>query len=123
MTGGKDEKMKAHHRLKVWRRSIDFVIEIYKLTEKFPKSELYGLTNQMRRAAVSIASNLAEGAGRNSKKEFKQFLSISQGSIAELETQLIISEKLGFCSGIDDLFSELDEISKMIVGLIKSLGK
>ena len=123
MTGGKDEKMKAHHRLKVWRRSIDFVIEIYKLTEKFPKSELYGLTNQMRRAAVSIASNLAEGAGRNSKKEFKQFLSISQGSIAELETQLIISEKLAFCSGIDDLFSELDEISKMIIGLIKSLGK
>jgi four helix bundle protein len=113
--------MKAHHKLKVWQRSIDFVTEIYKLTEKFPKSELYGLTNQMRRAAVSIPSNLAEGAGRNSKREFKQFLSISQGSVAELETQLLIAEKLGYCSGIDNLYSELDEISKMIIGLIKSL--
>ncbi len=113
--------MKAHHKLKVWQRSIDFVVEIYKLTEKFPKSELYGLTNQMRRAAVSIASNLAEGAGRRSKNEFKQFLSISQGSIAELETQLIISEKLNFSSDIDNLISELDEISKMNIGLSKSL--
>jgi four helix bundle protein len=113
--------MKAHHKLKVWQRSIDFVIEIYKLTEEFPKSELYGLTSQMRRAAVSIASNISEGAGRNSRKEFKQFLSISQGSVAELETQLIIAEKLGYCSDINSLFSELDEISKMIIGLIKTL--
>ncbi len=113
--------MKAHHKLKVWQRSIDFVIEIYKLTEEFPKSELYGLTGQMRRAAVSIASNISEGAGRNSRKEFKHFLSISQGSVAELETQLIIAEKLDYCSDINTLFSELDEISKMIVGLMKSL--
>ena len=70
---------------------------------------------------MSIPSNLAEGAGRISKKEFKRFLSISQGSVAELETQLIIAEKLGYCSGIDNLYSELDEISKMIIGLIKSL--
>jgi four helix bundle protein len=91
------------------------------LTEEFPKSELYGLTSQMRRAAVSIASNISEGAGRNSRKEFKQFLSISQGSVAELETQLIIAEKLGYCSDINSLFSELDEISKMIIGLIKTL--
>jgi four helix bundle protein len=118
---GEEEKMKAHHKLKVWQRSIDFVIEIYKLTEEFPKSELYGLTSQMRRAAVSIASNISEGAGRNSRKEFKQFLSISQGSVAELETQLIIAEKLGYCSDINSLFSELDEISKMIIGLIKTL--
>ena len=97
---GAEKAMKAHHKLKVWQRSIDYVIEIYKLTEKFPKSELYGLTNQMRRSAVSIASNIAEGAGRSGKKEFKQFLSISQGSVAELETQLIISERLGYCSDI-----------------------
>jgi four helix bundle protein len=75
----------------------------------------------MRRAAVSIASNIAEGAGRNSKKEFHRFLSISQGSIAELETQLIISENLGYCSDIKNLLNELDEISKMIIGLMKSL--
>ena len=117
------DNMKAHHKLKVWQRSIDFVLEIYKLTEKFPKSELYGLNNQMRRAAVSIASNLAEGAGRNRKKEFKQFLSIPQGSASELETQIIIANRLGYCPDIDHLISELDEISKMIIGLIKSLEK
>ena len=114
--------MKAHHKLKVWQRSVDFVAEIYQLTERFPRSEIHGLTSQMRRAAVSIPSNLAEGAGgRRSGKEFKQFLSISQGSVAELETQLIIAERLGYCSGIDELFGELDEISKMIIGLAKRL--
>ena len=113
--------MKAHHKLQVWQRSIKFVTEIYQLTEKFPQSELYGLINQMRRAAVSIASNIAEGAGRSGKKEFKRFLSIAQGSIAELETQLIIAENLGYCSDIHGLLSELDEISKMIIGLMKSL--
>jgi four helix bundle protein len=63
--------MKSHHKLMVWQRSIDFIVEIYKLTDKFPKEEQYGLISQMRRAVVSIASNIAEGAGRNSKKEFK----------------------------------------------------
>ena len=116
-----EKAMKAHHKLKVWQRSIDYVIEVYTLTEKFPKSELYGLTNQMRRSAISIASNIAEGAGRSGKKEFKKFLSISQGSVAELETQLIISERLGYSSDINNLFSELDEISKMIIGLTKKL--
>jgi four helix bundle protein len=113
--------MKAHHKLKVWQRGIDFVAEIYQLTEKFPRSEMHGLTSQMRRAAVSIPSNLAEGAGRESRKEFTRFLSISQGSVAELETQLIIANRLGFCSEIDDLFTELDELSKMIVGLRRSV--
>lgn len=113
--------MKAHHKLKVWQRSITLVTEIYKLTEKFPDSELYGLINQMRRAAVSIASNIAEGAGRSGKKEFRRFLSMSQGSVAELETQLIIAENLGYCSDIKDLLNELDEISKMIFGLMTSL--
>ena len=113
--------MKAHHKLKVWQRSVDFVAEIYQLTERFPRSEIHGLTSQMRRAAVSIPSNLAEGAGRRSEKEFKQFLSISQGSVAELETQLIIAERLGYCTGIDELFGESDEISKMIIGLAKRL--
>ena len=113
--------MKSHHKLQVWQRSIKFVTEIYQLTETFPQSELYGLINQMRRAAVSIASNIAEGAGRSGKKEFKRFLSMAQGSIAELETQLIIAENLGYCSDIKSLLNELDEISKMIIGLMKSL--
>ena len=113
--------MKAHHNLLVWQRSIRFVTDIYKLTETFPKNELYGLINQMRRAAVSIAANIAEGAARNSKREFNRFLSMAQGSVAELETHLIISENLGYCSDIRSLLNELDEISKMIVGLMKSL--
>ena len=95
--------------------------KIYQLTEKFPRNELHGLTSQMRRAAVSIASNVAEGAGRESKKEFMQFLSISQGSVSELETQLIIAHRLGYCSEIDYLLTELDEISKMIIGLRRSV--
>ncbi|MBW1937083.1 MAG: four helix bundle protein [Deltaproteobacteria bacterium] len=92
--------MKAHHNLKVWKRSVDYVVKIYKLTEGFPKDEQYGLSSQMRRAALSIASNIAEGAGRNSKNEFRQFLSIAQGSVSELETQLIIAEKLSYCANI-----------------------
>jgi four helix bundle protein len=113
--------MKAHHKLKVWQRAIDFVTTIYKLTERFPKEEMFGLTSQMRRAAVSIASNIAEGAARGSKAEFRKFLAIAQGSISELETQILISHKLGFCTEHEALLSELDEISRMIVGLRKSI--
>jgi len=113
--------VKAHHRLKVWQRAIDLVIEIYKLTERFPKEEVYGLMSQMRRAAVSIPSNIAEGAARGTQREFRKFLSIAQGSVAELETQLIIASRLGFCQGVDKFLSELDEISRMIVGLRKTL--
>jgi four helix bundle protein len=112
--------MKAHHRLKVWQRAIDFVTDIYKLTERFPKEEIYGLTSQMRRAAVSIPSNIAEGAARGSKAEFRKFLAIAQGSISELETQIIISSNLGFCTPHENFLSDLDEISRMIVGLRKS---
>ena len=88
--------IKIHKDLDVWKKSMDLVEGVYRLTKSFPDSEKYGLTNQMRRCAVSIPSNIAEGAGRNSKKEFKQFLYISLGSISELETQLIISSKLNY---------------------------
>ncbi len=111
--------MKGHHKLEVWKRSIEFVTTIYKLTESFPKSEVYGLVQQMRKSAVSIPSNIAEGAGRNSKNEFKQFLSIAQGSTAELETQILIARNLGFIENPESLLIELDELSKM---LIDSLG-
>lgn len=79
------------------------------------------MTNQMRRAAVSIPSNIAKGAGRTDEKEFKRFLSIDQGSPSELETQMIIAEKIGYALNIEKFVSELDEISKMIIGLMKSL--
>jgi four helix bundle protein len=113
--------LKGHHKLEVWKRSIEFVTAIYKLTESFPKSEIYGLVQQLRRSAISIPSNIAEGAGRNSKNEFKQFLSIAQGSIAELETQLLIARNLGFVKEPESLLIELDELSKMIIGLAMAL--
>ena len=104
----------------VWKKSIQFVKKIYEITSKFPDTEKYGLTNQMRRCAVSVPSNIAEGAGRNSKKEFKQFLYISLGSISELETQLIISTELNYQMD-NSLLDELNEIRKMLFGLIKSI--
>ena len=113
--------MKGHHKLDVWKRGIEFVTKIYKLTESFPRSEIYGLVQQMRKSAVSIPSNIAEGAGRNSKNEFKQFLSIAQGFLAELETQLLISRNLGFVKELDSLLIELDELSRMIIGLVRTL--
>jgi four helix bundle protein len=113
--------LKGHHKLEVWKRSIEFVTAIYKLTESFPKSEIYGLVQQLRRSAISIPSNIAEGAGRNSKNEFKQFLSIAQGSIAELETQLLIARNLCFVKEPESLLIELDELSKMIIGLAMAL--
>ena len=100
---------------------MDFVTMLYKKTATFPKEEIYGLTNQMRRAAVSIPSNIAEGAARKSNKEFIQFLHIALGSTVEIETQLIISKNLKFID--DESFIELDkernEIGRMLFGLIK----
>jgi four helix bundle protein len=82
--------------LKIWQDAINLGVEIYKLTKLFPSDEKFGLVSQMNRCAVSISSNIAEGAGRNNKKEFRQFLGIAQGSACELESQLIISQKLNF---------------------------
>ena len=113
--------MRNFRELKVWEKAHHFALDVYRQTQLFPSEERFGLTVQLRKAAVSIPSNIAEGAARNSQKEFRQFLSISQGSLAELETQLIIADKLGYCSRIEPLLEELDEISKMIIGLAKSL--
>ena len=113
--------VKTHKDLDVWKKSIDFVTQLYNVTTAFPKEEIYGLTNQLRRAAVSIPSNIAEGAARKSNKEFIQFLHIALGSSAELETQLIISNNLKFMN--DETFHEIDkkrnEIGKMLFGLIR----
>ena len=86
----------THKDLDIWKLGIELVEKVYKTTAKYPKEEVYGLTNQMRRASVSIPSNISEGAARSSKKEFIQFLYVALGSLAELETQTIISEKLGY---------------------------
>jgi four helix bundle protein len=115
--------MKSHKDLNVWKNAVSFVSDIYKITESFPNSELFGLTNQIRRAAVSIPSNIAEGAARASQKEFNQFLSISLGSTAEVETQLLIAMNLKFISTVEykELTVKIDDIRKMLIGLKKSL--
>jgi four helix bundle protein len=110
--------------LEVWKLSIDLVKKVYQVTHNFPDSEKFGLINQIRRAAVSIPSNIAEGQGRNSTKEFKQFLAISLGSLAELETQLIIAKEIEYLTqnGLEALLSPLDRIRKMIKGLSKGIA-
>ena len=108
-----------HKNLDVWNLSIKLVKEIYGVIGNFPKEETYGLASQIRRSAVSIPSNIAEGAARNSKKEFKQFLYIALGSAAELETQLIIARELGYETP-DELFDRIERVKKMLLGLIKS---
>jgi four helix bundle protein len=113
-------KIKTHKDLDVWKESMSLVEEVYKLTESFPKNEIFGLTSQMRRAATSIPSNIAEGAARNSDKEFIQFLHVSLGSLAELETQLLLSRKLGFLKN-EQLDGRVERIRKMLLGLVKYL--
>lgn len=115
--------MNNFRKLKIWNKSIELATDIYELTSQYPKSELYGLTSQIRRSVVSISSNIAEGAGRESKKEFKQFLNIAIGSSYELETQLLISANLGFISDSDykRIEKELIKIEKMIYSLVKTL--
>lgn len=115
--------MNDFRKLKVWQKAVDLATRIYKMTDKYPKREVYGLTSQIRRSVISISSNIAEGAGRRSKKEFRQFLDISTGSCYELETQLTISQNLNYIDS--DVFNEfkkaLADIQKMIYALIKSL--
>ncbi len=101
--------------LKIWNKAIDLTVDIYKVTEKFPKEETYGLTSQIRKAAVSVPSNISEGAGRNTKGEFRQFLGIANGSSYEVQTQLIISNRLKLIDDLtlEPLLKEIDEIQKM----------
>jgi len=116
--------MKTHKDLEVWKLSIELTVMVYKLTSSFPKTEMFGIVDEMRRAAVSIPSNIAEGAARQTDKEFVQFLFIAQGSCAELETQLILSEKLKFINDSSaDIKDNLTQIMKLIGGLIRSVRR
>jgi len=109
----------AHKNLDAWKESIRLVVEIYSITSNFPKEELYGLTGQIRRSAISIPSNIAEGCARQTEKETSQFLHISLGSLAELETQLIIAKELKYIKEPNETISQLNYIRGLIVGLIK----
>jgi four helix bundle protein len=116
--------MRPHQKLEAWSRAIDLVTDVYQSSDHFPKEERYGLTSQIRRASVSIPANIAEGAGRRSQKEFAHFLSNSQGSASELETELIIANRLGY---LDEatfvrLIEQLERIGRLITGLVRHLS-
>lgn len=110
--------MATHKELNVWQLSMDFVVDIYKITQSFPSEEKYGLVSQLRRAAVSVPSNIAEGAGRKGNKEYLHFLNIALGSISELDTQLIIVKRLEFYDS-HELLLKLAEIQSKLINLIK----
>ncbi|MFD2518520.1 four helix bundle protein [Salinimicrobium flavum] len=113
--------MKSHKDLTVYKTSIDLVIDVYQSSGSFPDVEKFGLTSQIRRAAVSIPSNISEGAARNSKKDFIRFLYIALGSLAEMETQLEIAQRLEFIKRNTELEEKKIYIRRMILKLIKSL--
>ena len=110
-----------HKDLDVWKESIGLVSEIYKSTKKYPKEELYGLVSQIRRASVSVPSNIAEGAARSSDRELVQYLYIALGSLSELETQIIISVELGYLADSGRIIDRVVKVRRMLLGLIKYL--
>lgn len=113
------------HEMKIWHKAIDLVVDVYKLTSNFPKEEKFGLISQVRKAAVSIPSNIAEGAGRNTDKDFSHFLGISNGSSYEVMTQLIVSKKLGLITEeeVQPILHKLDEVQKMTYAFQSKLNK
>lgn len=114
-----NRKVESHKDLTVWQKSMDLVVLVYKLMEQLPKEERYSLCDQIRRSAVSIPSNIAEGKSRNSIKQYKQFVGIAKGSAAELETQLLICERIGYLDKeeLSEVMGLLDEVSKMLAKL------
>lgn len=117
------EETRPHRKLDVWKKSLLFAKSVYVVTSRYPSAEIYGLVSQMRRATISVPSNLAEGAARKGKKEFLQFINIAQGSLSELDTQIELSMMLNYISKeeYDELMEALRTISKMLFGLSKSL--
>lgn len=117
--------MHNYKDLKVWQKARILVKECYRLTESYPDSEKFGIVSQIRRSSVSICANIAEGSGRNTEKEFLNFLKISRGSSFETETLIILSFDLGYLSetNFDEMIKKTNEIQRMLHGLIKSFGK
>ena len=117
-------KVQSHRDLIVWQRAIELTVAIYEITSSFPREEIFGLTSQMRRAGVSIASNIAEGYGRTSTGEYRQFLGMARGSNLELQTQIVVARKLGFGDPhkLDVAESMSSEVSKMLVSIMSKLS-
>lgn len=117
--GVKSKRM--HHDLRAWQEAMVLVKDVYTITVDFPREELFALTSQIRRAAVSIPSNIAEGAARTGHKEFLQFLSISRGSLSELETQLLIAAEIGYVTIPPEINDRIEQLYALLGGLMKSL--
>lgn len=117
------KKIKSYQDLNVWQKAMDLTVMVYKATMHFPKTETYGLTGQLRRACVSIASNIAEGSAKRSTREFIRFVNIASGSVAELQTQAILSYRLEYFDELTyaRLINAIDEIGRMLYGLQESL--
>jgi four helix bundle protein len=117
--------LSSYRDLLVWQKAMELVVETYRFSSSFPKEELYGLTSQLRRASVSVPSNIAEGYGRASRKEYLQFLYVAQGSLKEMETQAILAEMLGFASkSSTELLLEKGAVAgKLLGGLIRALRR
>ncbi len=114
--------MKGHRDLTVWQKAVDLVISTYRLTRTFPKNEVYALANQMQRAAISVPSNIAEGQALKQTQAYGRHLAIASGSLAELQTQLEIAQRLGYLtSGHEKIIEQADEVGRMLTGLRKSL--
>jgi four helix bundle protein len=118
-----DGMAKTYKELQVWRKSVQLALELYRLTQNFPVEERYGLTSQLRRAGVSIPSNIAEGYGRGTRGEYKQFLCHARGSTLEVQTQLIIARELGYCdfAQFDKVDALSEEVRKMLYAIIVKL--
>ncbi len=112
-------EIKNYKDLIVWQKSVDLSVLIYEVTEKFPREEMYGITSQMRRASVSIASNIAEGKQRGTRKDLVHFFRMAKGSASELETQIIISKKLNFSKSIN--YSKIDDVLEEIIKMLRSI--
>lgn len=114
---------RTHQDLLAWQLAMQLVKDVYARTSRFPQHEQYGLTAQIRRAAVSIPSNIAEGAARNTRREFRHFLGISRGSLSELDTQLLIARSLGYAEDMQGIDETLERVFALLGGLINSLGE
>lgn len=114
--------MRKHHKLLAWQESVNLVKQVYEISSHYPKEELYGLTSQMRRAAVSVPSNIAEGAARDSSAEFARFLIIARGSLSELDTQLLIAKELGYYHD-DNILEDIEKVFALVGGLLRRLRR
>ena len=123
MVEGRQEKAKRFEDLEVWKKSHELVLKIYHITKDYPSEEKFGLVSQMRRSAVSIPANIAEGFKKRSVKDKSNFYNIAQGSVEELKYYLILSKDLGYCNDTNKLNESIETIGKMLYGLIRSIQK